>query len=56
MEKSKSKWPTLSISLGNIDTATERRGAYEAAAFQNQMSVSEWVKTICDKASNYKGA
>ncbi len=54
MNKSKSKWISFTVPLGNLETAQERRGSYESAAFSKGMNMSAWARSVLDEAAGVK--
>lgn len=52
--KPKTKWFNITIALGNMDVSQERRAAYDAAAFKDNMKVTEWARRILDEKSGFK--
>jgi len=53
-DKPKSKWTNVSLPLGNIEVAQERRSAYDSAAKDAGLKFSEWARKVLDKAAGFK--
>lgn len=45
---------SLTVNLGSNEEGQARREAYERSAKKEQMSLSEWVKSILDTAAKIK--
>ena len=54
MTKQKTKWTNLSVPLGNIEIAQERRASYDAAALTAGKKVSAWAREGLDLLANFK--
>lgn len=54
LNKQKTKWTNLSVPLGNIEIAQERRAAYDAAALAADKKVSTWAREQLDLAAQFK--
>jgi hypothetical protein len=55
MQTKKQNWISITVPLGGIDIAQERRGAYEAEALASGKKLAAWCRETLDKAAKFNG-